>query len=124
MDHGGGTDDGTVAWAADAVVLPAASQWDTSVRVVSNTGAELSRQRFAFRLDDDGIADGALAPLLTPAIGVAALLLIGGGMGLGLGLGGMTLPRCEPLASRLALVGSGAAAVVLGGVIGVGQVLG
>ncbi|HET7646551.1 MAG TPA: copper resistance protein CopC, partial [Candidatus Limnocylindria bacterium] len=35
MDHGGGTaDDGSVEWTADAVVLPAGSQWDTSVRVV------------------------------------------------------------------------------------------
>ncbi len=125
MDHGGGTpDDGTVEWSADAVVLPPGSHWDTSVRVVSATGAELTRQRFAFSLDADGIADGALEPLLTPAIGVAALLLIGGGMGLGLGLGGMALPRCEPLASRFALVGGGAAAVLLGGVIGAGQLLG
>jgi hypothetical protein len=125
MDHGGATsDDGTVEWTADAVVLPPDSQWDTSVRVVSPTGAELTRQRFAFRLDDDGIADGALEPLLTPAIGVAALLLTGGGMGLGLGLGGMALPRCEPLASRFALVGGGVAAVLLGTVIGVGQLLG
>jgi copper transport protein len=125
MDHGGGTPDGgTVEWSADAVVLPPGSQWDTSVRVVSATGAELTRQRFAFSLDADGIADGALEPLLTPAFGVAALLLIGGGMGLGLGLGGMALPRCEPLASRFALVGGGAAAVLLGGVIGAGQLLG
>jgi hypothetical protein len=125
MDHGGGTfDDGTVEWSADAVVLPPGSQWDTSVRVVSATGAELTRQRFAFRLDDDGIADGALESLLTPGIGVAALLLIGGGVGLGLGLGGMALPRCEPFASRVTLVGGGAAAVLLGGVIGAGQLLG
>jgi hypothetical protein len=91
---------------------------------VSATGAELTRQRFAFSLDADGIADGALEPLLTPAMGVAALLLIGGGMGLGLGLGGMALPRCEPFASRVTLVGGGAAAVLLGGVIGAGQLLG
>jgi putative copper export protein len=118
------TDDGTAEWTADAVVLPAGSQWDSSVRVVSPTGAELTRQRFAFSMDDDGIADGALEPLLTPAIGVAALLLIGGGVGLGLGLGGMALPRCEPLASRFALVGGGVASVVLGGVIGAAQLLG
>lgn len=125
MDHGGGTaEDGTVEWTVDAVVLPPGSQWDTSVRVVSPTGAELTRQRFAFSLGAGGIADGALEPLLTPAIGVAALLLIGGGMGLGLGLGGVALPRCEPLASRVALVGGGVAAVLLGTVIGVGQLLG
>ena len=125
MDHGGGAaDDGSAEWTADAVVLPPGSQWDTSVRVVSPTGAELTRQRFAFSMDVNGIADGALESLLTPAIGVAALLLIGGGVGLGLGLGGMALPRCEPLASRFALVGGGVAAVLLGGLIGAGQLLG
>jgi hypothetical protein len=36
----------------------------------------------------------------------------------------MALPRCEPLASRFALVGGGAAAVLLGGVIGAGRLLG
>ena len=56
--------------------------------------------------------------------GVAALLLIGGGVGLGLGLGGMALPRCEPLASRFALVGGGVAAVLLGAIIGAGHLLG
>jgi copper transport protein len=125
IDHGGGaSDDGSVEWTADAVVLPADSQWDTSVRIVSATGTELSRQRFAFSMDDDGIANGALEPLITPAIGVAVLLLVGGALGLGLGLGGMALPRCEPIASRVALVGGGVSAVVLGALIGGGQLLG
>ena len=125
MNHGAGAaDDGSVEWSADAVVLPPDSQWDTSVRIVSATGTELSRQRFAFTMDAEGIADGALQPLITPAIGVAVVLLIGGALGLGLGLGGMALPRCEPLASRVALVGGGVAAVLLGAVIGGGQLLG
>jgi copper transport protein len=125
MDHGGGAgDEGLAEWAADAVVLPAESQWDTSVRIVSATGVELSRQRFAFTMGADGIADGALEPLITPAIGVAVVLLIGGALGLGLGLGGMALPRCEPLASRVALVGGGVAAVMLGALIGGGQLIG
>ena len=125
IDHGGGaSDDGSVEWTADAVVLPADSQWDTSVRIVSATGTELSRQRFAFSMDDDRIANGALEPLITPAIGVAVLLLVGGALGLGLGLGGMALPRCEPIASRVALVGGGVSAVVLGALIGGGQLLG
>lgn len=126
MDHGtaAAAEDGSVEWAADAVVLPEGSQWDTSVRILASTGAELSRQRFAFSMGADGIGDGALRPLFTPAIGIAALLLVGGAMGVGLGLGGMPLPRCEPLSSRVALVGGGVTAVLLGALIGAGQVLG
>lgn len=128
MDHGAmaaaGDDDGTVEWIADAVVLPADSRWDTSVRIVSSSGAELSRQRFAFTVDEGGIAEGAVRPLLTPALGIAVVLVIGGAMAMGLGAGGMSLPRCEALASRIALLGGGVTAAAVGLLIGAGQVLG
>lgn len=128
MDHSGMADrnaDGTVDWYADAIVLPAGSSWDSSVHVVSSAGLELSRQRFAFTLDEGGIADGRLTSLLTPGSVIALICLIGGALALGLGLGGMALPRCDPRASRIALIGSGTTAVVLGLVIGVsGLVLG
>ncbi len=124
--HGGGAapSQGTAEWMADAIVLPAGSSWDTSVRILASDGSELSRQRFAFALDGDGISDGAARSLLDPAIAIAALLVLLGALGLGLGLGGMSLPRCEPWASRLALVGGGVAAVVLGILIGAGRLVG
>ncbi|MBA2263791.1 MAG: copper resistance protein CopC/CopD [Chloroflexi bacterium] len=115
------SEDGMVDWFADAVVLPAGSQWDTSVRILALDDTELSRQRFAFTLSDDGIDDGRITTLLNPAVAIALVLVLGGALGLGLGLGGMALPRCEALASRLALVGGGVTAVVLGLVIGLGQ---
>jgi len=45
-------------------------------------------------------------------------------LGVGLGLGGVPLPRCEPAASRLALLGGGAIGVVLGGIIGAWRLVG
>jgi len=124
MDHSGmsmESDDGFIDWFADAVVLPAGSRWDTSVRILGSDDTELSRQRFAFTLSDEGIDDGRVATLLNPAVAIASLLVLGGALGLGLGLGGMALPRCEALASRLALVGGGVTAVVLGLLIGIGR---
>ncbi len=130
MDHSGGglgasheTDDGTIDWIADALVLPAGSAWDTSVRILGVDGAELSRQRFAFTLDDEGIEDGQVRSLLDPSLGVAALLLLGGAVGLGLGLGGARLPRCEALASRIALIGGGVVAAGLGALIGASKLI-
>jgi len=131
MDHAGGgmgvsheTDDGTIDWTADALVLPAGSHWETSVRVLGADGAELSRQRFAFALDDDGIDEGRVSSLLDPTLAIAALLVVGGALGLGLGIGGMRIPRCEALASRVALLVGGSVAVLLGGLIGAGRLVG
>jgi hypothetical protein len=127
-DHAGmvhASSDGTATWSADALVLPAASQWDTTVRVLgSATEAEISRQRFAFTMSESGIDEGRARTLVDPAVGVALLLGLGGALGIGLGIGGMRLPRCEAVASRVALLGGGATAVVLGGAIGVERVLG
>jgi copper transport protein len=124
VDHSGmsmESDDGFIDWFADAVVLPAGSRWDTSVRILGSDDTELSRQRFAFTLSDDGIDEGRVTTLLSPPVAIAVLLVLGGALGLGLGLGGMALPRCEALASRLALVGGGVTAVVLGLLIGIGR---
>ncbi len=131
MDHGAGmggmemdTADGTVDWTADAVVLPAGSQWDTSVRILSEAGdTEISRQRFAFTLSNESISEGAVATILDPATLVAGALLLGGALGLGLGLGGAALPRCEAMASRLALVGGGTVALALGGSMAAARLL-
>ena len=117
-------DDGLVEWVADAVVLPADSDWDTSVVVLSRDGTELTRQRFTFALDDATIAEGRTDTLLDPAMGLALLLFVGGAVSLGLGLGGMPLPRCEPLASRIALMAGGSVAALLGAVIGAGRLIG
>lgn len=130
MDHDGMpgmyfvNDDGLVEWAANAVVLPAGSAWDTSVLILSPEGTELTRQRFAFTLDGAAIDEGRIGTLLDPATGVAIVLFLGGAVGLGLGLGGMALPRTEPLASRIALVAGGAVAALLGAAIGASRLLG
>ena len=125
MDHasmggmGAGADDGSIDWTADAVVLPASSQWDTSVRIMSSSGEEVSRQRFAFALSQERIIEGIVTTLFDPVTGVAVVLLLGGALGLGLGLGSARLPRCEAAASRVALLAGGATGVLLGGAIGV-----
>jgi len=132
MDHGAGTagmlhttEDGTVDWVADAIVLPPGSRWDTSVRILSAAGdTEISRQRFAFTLAQDGIDEGRLSSVIDPANVVAAVLVLAGGLGLGLGIGGASLPRCEEAASRMALLAGGGIAVALGGLIGVSRLIG
>lgn len=127
MDHGGMgalTDGGLTNWVADAIVLPPASQWDTSVHVLSSADqTEISRQRFAFTLAAEGIDGGRVMTLLNPATAVAALLVVAGALGVGLGLGNMRLPRCERAASRIALVGAGVTAVLVGTMIGASRLL-
>ena len=116
--------DGTIDWIADAIVLPADTRWNASVRILAEDGAELQRQRFAFALDESGISEGRLDPVLTWGAVIALGLGIGGAIGLGLGLGGYTLPRTERLASRVALMGGGTVAVGLGMLIGLRQLVG
>ena len=125
MDHSGMTTgaDGTIDWIADAVVLPRGSRWDTTVRILSSAGAELSRQRFAFTLSETGIEDGREPGLFYVVLTLAGVLAAGGAVALGLGIGGMPLPRCESLASRVALLGGGAVAMLLGIVIGATQLI-
>jgi hypothetical protein len=116
--------DGTIDWTADAIVLPADSHWDASVRILSEDGTELQRQRFAFALDESGISEGQLEPVVSWGAAIALVLAIGGALGVGLGLGGFTLPRTERIASRAALMGGGAVAVGLGLLIGLRQLVG
>lgn len=131
MDHTGGgvgmtheTEDGTVDWTADALVLPPDSRWDGAVRILSGDGTEISRQRFSFALDRDGISEGEVRPFPDPTIAIAAALVLGGALGLGLGLGGFRIPRCEAIASRFALVGGGLVGTVLGLLIGASRLVG
>ncbi|HYI67950.1 MAG TPA: copper resistance protein CopC [Candidatus Limnocylindrales bacterium] len=132
MSHGSGatgiehaTEDGTVAWTADSIVLPAGSSWDTSVRILNAAGdTEISRQRFAFSVSETAIDEGRTFTAITPATVVAALLVLGGALALGLGIGGASLPRCEVVASRIALLGGGGVAVVVGAAIGATRLLG
>jgi hypothetical protein len=125
MDHSGlpTSPDGTVDWIADAVVLPAGSQWDTTVRVLSSDGVELLRQRFAFTLSESGIDEGREPGLLFAVLALAGLLAAGGALAIGLGLGGLTLPLTERLASRVALLTGGTVAVLLGVLIGIGRLV-
>jgi len=125
MDHSGiGTPaDGTIDWIADAVVLPPDSSWDTTVRILSSEGSELLRQRFTFSLSETGIDEGRQPGLFFAVLTLASIVAAGGAVAVGLGLGGMPLPRCEPLASRVALVGGGALAVLLGIVMAANQLM-
>jgi copper transport protein len=111
-------------WAADAVVLPSNSRWDATVRILSPDGSELLRQRFAFTLDADGVAEGARGPLVDVSLLVAGMLGAGGALAVGLGAGGWRLPRTDESASRLALVAGGVGGVALGVVIGGSRLLG
>jgi len=127
MDHGSmalRNPDGSIAWTANAVVIPAGSRWDTSVIVVPSDAVGASRQRFAFAMTETDVGAGRVTNLLNPASLIAVLLLLGGSIGLGLGLGGLSLPRCEEFTSRVALVGGGAIAVSLGLLTGANVLLG
>jgi copper transport protein len=114
----GGASSGTALWIADAIVLPTGSAWDTSVRLLTSDGSVAGRQRFAFTMASDGIAAGRDVELLSPALGIAVLMAVGGAVGLGLTAGGASLPRCDPRASRLALGAASGIGFVLGIAIG------
>jgi putative copper export protein/methionine-rich copper-binding protein CopC len=126
MDHVAMADpdgDGTISWYADAILLPADSEWDTTVHIVGDSGDEFGRQRFSFTMDAARVDEGRLTSLVNVGTGVAVLLIVGGALGVGLGLGGMGLPRCDAAASRVALVGSGIVAALLGVVVGASTLL-
>ena len=120
-DATAGRDDGLVEWHADAILLPEDSSWDTNVLLLSADGTELSRQRFAFAIGADGVAEGADTTLIDPATLVAVALVVGGALGAGLAAGGASLPRAERAASRLAMSVGGLTAVALGAAIGIGR---
>jgi copper transport protein len=130
MGHGGGAAESSDAAeeddrdrrVADAVVLPAGSEWDASVLILAgHEGRELNRQRYAFTMGDDGVASGGVEGVLEPGLLIGLALLGGGALSVGLGIGGTRLPRCEAAASRIALSGGGAVAVALGVLIGLGR---
>ena len=124
MEHGSSGEPGEDHWVADAVVLPAGSSWNASVRILNQLGgSEVSRQRYAFAMGDNAVAQGLLGGPVNMGLGFAALLLVGGSGGVGLGIGRMRLPRCDATASRIALIGGGTVAVVLGLAIGAQWVL-
>ncbi|HEX2222433.1 MAG TPA: copper resistance CopC family protein, partial [Candidatus Limnocylindria bacterium] len=107
---------------ADAIVVPPGSAWDASVRVLSGPGGdELSRQRYAFEMGERGVARGRATDLLDVGTGLAAMLVLGGAEADAQRAGGSRLPRCEAAASRLALLGGGTVALLLGVVIGVAR---
>jgi copper transport protein len=125
MVHGEGDEaSGPARFVADAVVLPPGSRWDANVQLLTERGGrELTRQRFSFEMGESGLARGEAHNVLDIGLVIAGLLAVGGALSVGLGLGGMRLPRCDAVASRLALAGGGVTAVVLGAIIGLGQLL-
>ena len=108
----GGLTPGT--YEAGGGLLPAGSRWDASVVVHDQNGGELSRTRFSFALDSEGISEGRATAVVDPALAVAVMLLIGAALGLAFTLGGGSLPRVDPAASRIAVLGGSAAGTVLG----------
>jgi hypothetical protein len=109
-----------VAYTAAGGLLPANSHWDASVVVHDANGTELSRTRFAFALDGEGISQGRATPAIDPALIVAVLLLIGSVLGLAFGLGGGSLPRADRVTGRVALVGGSVVGLALGVLIMLG----
>jgi hypothetical protein len=104
-------------------VLQAGSRWNTSVRVLSADGTELTRQRFAFSLSESGVDEGREPGLLFAILALAGIMASSGALAIGLGAGGVCLPRCEPLTSRVALVAGGTIAMSLGVLIGIGRLV-
>ena len=128
MDHMAMPSDSTAdqpRWKGDAIILPAGSQWDANVRILSSDGGvELLRQRFSFTMGDETVDAGRLTAVVDPPILIALLLLVGGALAVGLGAGGWPMPRTDPATSRIALVWGGAIGGVLGILIGASQLLG
>ena len=111
----------TSTFLADST-FPSGSRWDATVVATDPSGAELTRQRFVFALDADGVSEGREAPPLDPGLVVAILLVVLGVVGFGFSVAGGVLPRTLPDAGRPAMIGAslaglalGVAALVLGG---------
>ena len=102
------------AYTAAGGLLPANSHWDASVVVHDASGTEVSRTRFAFALDGEGISQGRATPAVDPALIVALTLLIGSVLGLAFGLGGGSLPRADRAIGRVTLLGGSVVGLVLG----------
>ncbi|MEO8246116.1 MAG: copper resistance protein CopC [Chloroflexota bacterium] len=115
---------GLTRYVAGALAMQPETHWDASVVIGTGSGGDLYRQRFTFAIGENGLVDGAAGSLADGALVAGLLLLVGGLLALGLGLGGMVLPRAEAAASRVALLGGGAAAAVTGLAIGVGRLVG
>jgi putative copper export protein len=117
--------DGTATWIADALLLPAGSQWNSAVRIAADEGGEeLSRQRFAFVMGEQGVVEGAEPAGVDPGLLTGLALLVVGTLAIGAGIGGARLPRCEPTVSAQALMVGGVAGAVLGAGIGIERLLG
>ena len=99
---------------ADGVALAANSSWDATVVLLDDPGTERARQRFSFALDEQRIATGAATFPLDPILLVGAGLAGGGVLGVSYWIGGGVLPRTERRASRVALLGGGLIAAILG----------
>jgi copper transport protein len=127
MDHGATLTTpatGEPAWTGSAIVLPAGSEWNANVSLLSSDGElELARQRFAFTMGADVLAAGRERPLVDPVAIVSLALLVGGALGVGLGVGGWRLPRCDAAASRLVLLVGGTIGGLLGLAIGASSLL-
>ena len=114
------TDPSGLTLVAEVDDLPANSLWNAIVVIGDPAGPVLSRETFAFALDDQGISAGRSTPPLDPLLIVALVLLLGSLLAAGLSLSGRSLPRTLPETSRLAVLGGS----LVGGVLGVAMLIG
>ena len=102
---------------ASGGLIRADSQWDASVVLRRPDGTEVSRTRFSFAMDSEGVSVGRTTPPIDPAIVIGVILLVAAALGLSFALAGGALPRVEPAASRIATLGGSAIAIVLGSLV-------
>jgi hypothetical protein len=107
-------------YAAGGGLLPADSSWDASVVVRAHDGAELSRTRFSFALDSEGVSSGRSVPPLDPVVLLAALLLLGGLAAGAFVLAGGAVPGVDRAVGRVASLAGSAISVALGLVLVLG----
>ena len=80
----------------DGGLLPPDSRWDATAVLLAPDGSELTRQRFAFALDGQGIVEGKSVPPLDPALIIAGVLLAASILGLAFVLAGRRPATGEP----------------------------
>jgi copper transport protein len=111
------------AYVANGVSLIDGSRWDATVALEAADSSELARARFVFGMGADGLTEGEQTPIIDPAILLGALLLLAAMLGIVFTVAGGSLPRTDPRASRLAVFGASATAVVLGSALLIGGVV-
>ncbi|HEY7132109.1 MAG TPA: hypothetical protein VH440_07640, partial [Candidatus Limnocylindrales bacterium] len=109
-----------LTWMAPGGLLPADSRFDAAAIVRDGAGAEQSRTRFAFALDDETIVSGRAEPPLDPIVLVALALLLAAIAAGGFLLARRALPGSDWRSGRVALLAGGVTSLALGLLVLVG----